>query len=191
MWVALTGTPGTGKTTVAIRLRTKGYTVVDVNALAIREGFVAGVDTKRRCKLIDIKKINAYVQKQFNQTDLLFFEGHTAHLLKAMDKVIILRCHPSVLQGHLVKKKWGPEKIHENLEAELLDIILCEAVALHPKRNIFEIDTTKRTPAGVTRCVLVIVKNKFRPIQQYRIGQIDWSEEILKQYPATEENHGS
>jgi adenylate kinase len=191
MWVALTGTPGTGKTTVATLLRNKGYTIVDVNKLAIREGFVAGVDKKRRCKLIDIKKINAYLRKHFNRTDLVFFEGHTAHLLKAVDKIIILRCHPNVLCTHLVKKKWGPEKIQENLEAELLDIILCEAVDVHPKSNIFEIDTTGKTPADITRSVLEIVKKKFRPIKQYRIGQIDWSEEILKQYPLSEETHGS
>jgi broad-specificity NMP kinase len=96
MWVALSGTPGTGKTTVAVRLRNQGFTIVDVNKLAIGEGFVAGVDKKRRCRLIDIQKIDAFVQKHFNRTDLVFFEGHTAHLLKAVDKIIILRCHPNV-----------------------------------------------------------------------------------------------
>jgi len=191
MWVALTGTPGTGKTTVATRLRSKGYTVIDVNTLAIREGFVAGSDTTRQCKLIDIKKINAYLQKHFNRTDLVFFEGHTTHLLKAIDKVIILRCHPNVLARHLLEKKWKPKKIQENLEAELLDIVLCEAVEAHPAKNIFEIDTTRKTPIGVTRSVLEIIKKNFRPIKQYTIGQIDWSEEILKQYPLPEETHGA
>jgi adenylate kinase len=191
MWVALTGTPGTGKTTVARLLRKKGYTVVDLNRLAISKGFVAGVDKKRHCKLIDITKINAYVQKHFDRTDLVFFEGHTAHLLKAMDRVIIMRCHPTQLYQHLLKKKWRTEKIQENLEAELLDIILCEAVEARPKSTIFEIDTTEKTPAAVTGSVLELVKKKFRPIQQYRIGQIDWSEEILNNHPLWENNHGS
>lgn len=190
MWVALSGTPGTGKTTVADLLRRKGYTVVDVNRLAIEEGFVAGSDKKRHCKLIDIKKINTYIQKHFNRTDLVFFEGHTAHLLKAVDNNIILRCHPKELYQHLLKKKWGTEKIQENIEAELLDIILCEATEVHPKKNIFEIDTTGKTPADVARSVIEIVKKKFRPIKQYRIGQIDWSEEIFKKYPLREETHG-
>jgi adenylate kinase len=191
MWVALTGTPGTGKTTVATLLRRKGYTVVDLNRLAIREGFVAGVDKKRHCKLIDIQKINAYIQKHFNRSDLVFFEGHTTHLLKAMDRIIILRCHPTKLYKHLLKKRWGTEKIQENIEAELLDIILCEAVETHPKNTVFEIDTTPKTPAAVTGSVLEIVKKKFRPIEQYRIGQIDWSEEILNNYPLWENKHGS
>jgi adenylate kinase len=191
MWVALTGTPGTGKTTVATLLRNKGCTVVDVNRLAISEGYITGIDKKRHCKLIDITKINTYVQKHFNRNDLIFFEGHTSHLLKAMDNIIILRCHPKELYQHLLKKKWKSEKIQENLEAELLDIILCEAVDVHPKRNIFEIDTTGKTPAVVARSVLEIAKKKFKPIKQYRIGQIDWSEEILNKYPLWEETHGS
>jgi adenylate kinase len=191
MWVALTGTPGTGKTTVAALLRVKGYTVVDLNKLAIQKGFVAGVDRKRRCKLLDMHKIDAYLQTHFNKTDLLFFEGHTTHLLKAIDNIIILRCHPTQLYTHLVKKRWRREKIKENLEAELLDIILCEAVDVHPRRNIFEIDTTRKTPVGVVRSVLEIVKNNFKPIKQYRIGQIDWSEEILKHYPPSGKTHGS
>ena len=191
MWVALSGTPGTGKTTVATLLGNKGYTIVEVNKLAIREGFDAGVDKKRHCRLIDIKKINAYIQKHFNRNNLVFFEGHTAHLLKTVDKIIILRCHPKELYKHLLKKKWGAEKIQENIEAELLDIILCEAVELHPTKNIFEIDTTGKNPAGVVRSILEIVKKKFRPIKQYSLGQIDWSEEILKKYPLPEETHGS
>ncbi len=191
MRVALTGTPGTGKTTVATQLRSKGYAVVDVNKLAEKEGFVVGTDSQRRCKLIDINKINAFIRKQYHRNDLVFFEGHTAHLLKAMDNVIILRCHPTVLSRHLQRKKWNPKKIRENLEAELLDIILCEAVDVHPKRNIFEIDTTRKTPASVTRSVLEIVENNFKPIKQYSIGQIDWSEEILKQYPSPEQTHGA
>jgi adenylate kinase len=191
MWVALTGTPGTGKTTVATLLRYKGYSVVDLNRLAIREGFVAGVDIKRHCKLIDIKKINVFIRKNFNRTDFVFFEGHTTHLLKAVDKIIILRCHPKELYTHLLKKKWGLKKIQENIEAELLDIILCEAVEVHPRRNIFEINTTGETPANVTESILEIVQKKFRQIKQYRIGQIDWSEEILKKYPLLEEIHGS
>jgi len=183
MWVALTGTPGTGKTTVAALLQKKGYTIIDINKLAIREGFVAGTDKKRHCTLIDIKKIDTYIQKHFNREDLVFFEGHTAHLLKAVDKIIILRCHPQELYQHLLKKKWSHEKIQENIEAEILDIILCEAVETHPKKNIFEIDTTRKTPEGVARLVLEIVTKKFRPTKQYSIGQIDWSEEILKKFP--------
>jgi len=191
MWVALTGTPGTGKTTVAALLRKKGYTVIDLNRLAIREGCVAGIDRERKCRLVDISKINASVRTHFDRTVLVFFEGHIAHLLKVMDRVVILRCHPSILYQHLLKKKWGAKKIQENIEAELLDIILCEAVDIHRKTSIFEIDTTRKTPTAVTASVLEIVKNNFRPIKQYRIGQIDWSEEILNRQPSWETDHGS
>jgi adenylate kinase len=191
MWVALTGTPGTGKTTVAGLLREKGFSVVDVNALAFREGFVDGVDEKRNCTLINIQKINKFITKTYHRRDLVFFEGHVTHLLSSMQRVIVLRCHPQELQKHLQMKHWNAEKIRENLEAEMLDVILCETMELHDRSQVFEIDTTLKTPEEVTGSILEILAKGFRPIKQYRIGRIDWSEEILKTEPSQETHHGS
>jgi adenylate kinase len=183
MLVALTGTPGTGKTSVATCLQKKGYTIVRLNDLAIKQGYIDGVDKTRNTKLIDIQQLNLFIQKNYTTHDIVFFEGHAAHLLRAIDKVIILRCHPKKLKKRLQKKGWKPGKIKENIEAEILDIILCEAVDLHQKKNIFEIDTTNKTIDDVAVLLHNIVKKNFEPTKPYRIGQIDWSEEILKEYP--------
>ncbi len=83
-----------------------------------------------------------------------------------------------------MKKKWNNQKIQENIDAEIIDVILCEAVEQHPKKNIFEIDTTKKTIEEVTASILKIAKKNFQPTKTYNIGRIDWSEEILKGFPA-------
>ena len=182
MRIAISGTPGTGKTSVATHLQKKGYTIVRLNDLAINHDYVDGVDKTRNTKLIDIQKLNVFIQKNYSTKDLVFFEGHMAHLLPSMEKVIILRCHPQKLKRRLKKKGWKTKKIKENIEAETLDIILCEAVGLHQKKNIFEIDTTNKTSEDVAALIHTIVKKNFEPTKPYRIGQIDWSEEILKTY---------
>jgi adenylate kinase len=101
-----------------------------------------------------------------------------------MDKVIILRCHPRVLRKRLEKKKWRKQKIQENVEAETLDVILSETAQRYHTENIFEIDTTYKSVEEVAAIIGTIVKKNFQPIKKYRLGQIDWSEEILKGTPA-------
>jgi adenylate kinase len=180
MRVALSGTPGTGKTSVATMLKKQGYSIVHLHTLAKEKHCIAGSDKKRHSQLIDIGKLNAVIKKNYRTDSLVFFEGHISHLLKAMDKVIILRCHPKQLQKRLMKKKWSKRKIKENVDAETLDVILCETVELHPARNIFEIDTTGKTIEEVTEVIKNIIENNFQPATPYTLGQIDWSEEILK-----------
>jgi len=184
MRVALTGTPGTGKSAVATLLQKKRYTVIGLHELAKQNGCIDGIDKERNSQLIDMDKLQKCIKKNFTTNDLVFFEGHVAHLLKTMEKVIILRCHPKELKKRLMKKKWNNQKIQENIDAEIIDVILCEAVELHLKKNIFEIDTTKKTIEEVAALILKISKRNFQPTKTYSIGLIDWSEEILKDFPA-------
>jgi adenylate kinase len=182
MIIALTGTPGTGKTSVSKILIKKGFEVIDFNKVACEKNFLIGRDEKRDSEIVDIEKFNDYIKKNYNKKDIVFIEGHLSHLLKSVEKVIVLRCHPNKLKKNLSKKGWKVEKIKENLEAEMLDIILCEAVELHPKKNIFEIDTTGMSINNIVTSIIEIIDNTFSNIKKYNIGNIDWSEEILKYF---------
>jgi len=184
MWVALTGTPGTGKSSVATLLQKQGYTIVRLHQHARENKCIDGIDKKRNSQLIDIDKLNKSIKKNFTKDAFVFFEGHVGHLLKTMDKVIILRCHPKELKKRLTKKQWSTKKIKENVDAETIDVILCEAIEQHPQKNVFEIDTTNKTIQEVATIIIKIVKKNFQPTKTYTIGQIDWSEEIFKEYPA-------
>ena len=99
-----------------------------------------------------------------------------------MDKVIILRCHPDELRKRLSQKRWKKSKVKENIEAEILDIILCEAVDVHPEKNVFEIDTTNLDKNSVSELIMEIINNNFEHMKKHNIGNIDWSEEILKDF---------
>jgi adenylate kinase len=178
MLVALTGTPGTGKTTVSNLLRKEGYKIVKLKELAVEKDFVTGID--KGTKIVDIEALNNYVNQRYKGEDIVFIEGHLSHLLDAVDKVIVLRCHPTCLKRRLESKRWNQGKIKENVDAETLDVILCEAAEIHPERNIFEIDTTGKKTHETLMSIVEIVKNNFRPLKKYNIGKIDWSEEILK-----------
>jgi len=182
MRIALTGTPGTGKTSVSKILIKNGIKVIDLNDLATSKNFVSGQDSKRKSTIIDTVKLNHYINRNFTANDTIIFESHLSHLLKCMDKIIILRCHPVELQKRLKTKGWNKEKIQENVEAEILDIILSESVKVHDKKKLFEIDTSERSPKELTVSIIELIDRKFDDVKNYKIGSIDWSEEILKYY---------
>lgn len=182
MLVALSGTPGTGKTAVSDLLQKKGYLVISLNEIAIKNGFISGIDKKRNSKILDIKRLNEYVYKNYASGDLFFIEGHAAHFLNSAEKVILLRCRPKKLKKRLEKKGWNEEKVKENVEAEALDVILCETVEYFPEDSIFEIDTSNKTIESISESIVEIIKSNFKPIKKYNIGKIDWSEEIFKDF---------
>jgi len=182
MIIALTGTPGTGKTSISKILQKKGFEVVDLNRIACEKDFLIGTDKKRDSKIVDIDKINRYLEKNYNKNEVVIVEGHLSHLLKIVDKVIVLRCHPKQLEKNLSKRRWKKKKINENVEAEILDVILCEAVDLHLEKNIFEIDVTDRSLDVAASLITKLIMDKFKYGEKYKIGRIDWSEEILKRY---------
>lgn len=182
MIIALTGTPGTGKTSVSEILQRKGFEIIDFNKVACEKNFLIGKDEKRDSNIIDIDRFNSYVKLNYTGKDIIFIEGHLAHLLKSVNKVFVLRRHPKELRKNLSNKGWNKQKIKENVEAEILDIILCEALDIHPKSNIFEINTSSKSLDDVASSILEIINYKFKNIKKYKIGKIDWSEEILKDF---------
>ena len=176
MFVALTGTPGTGKTTVGDLLSTQGYLVIHLTD--IEKKCVVGMDTKRGCHIYDIKLLDQYLHTDplVVQKDVCIVEGHLSHLLSDVSNIIILRCHPDALKKRLESKGYTSLKIQENLEAEALDIILCDTACCHAAHAIHEIDTTHRDPVAVARFITRLLQDSF----QGEIGHIDWSNWIEK-----------
>jgi adenylate kinase len=180
MIISLTGTPGTGKTSISRILYKNKIDILHINKIITKKNIKFEIDQRRKTKIIDIENLNKYIEKKINnKKNLLVIEGHLSHLLNNIDKVIILRCHPEELRKRLLKKKWNKNKINENIESEILDIILCESLSNHSKKDIYEIDTTGKTTNLISSLILDIIKNNFKEKEIYKIGSIDWSEEIF------------
>lgn len=154
MRVAVTGTPGTGKTTVTERLATEASVDLDVVHLndVIREkGFTAGRDDQRDTLVTDIDAVADWLE---GREDVLF-ESHLAHHFAA-DCVAVLRCHPEELERRLRERGEPEATVAENAESEALDIVLAEAVERHGEDSVYEVDTTDRSPAEVTAALEAI-----------------------------------
>lgn len=171
MLIAVTGTPGTGKTSACALL--KGVTVVDLRQLAEEHSDEFSLDEVRGTLEVDPAVLGKYLPKS---KGTVVIEGHLSHLMNP-DIAIVLRCSPNVLRKRLEGRGWPAKKIQENVEAEAVDVVLIDA--LGSCDSVFEIDTTDMKPREVTDAIASIIageRGKYRP------GNIDWSGEVMDWY---------
>jgi adenylate kinase len=199
MRVAVTGTPGTGKTT-ATELVETDLDVVHLNDLIREQGLATGRDPERGSLVADLDAVSERLEGR----DDLLVESHLAHHLD-VDRVIVLRCHPRELRRRLLERgedsgeltddttaessrpltrkaretaesakppRALTRKARENAEAEALDVVLSEAVEAHGIDSVYEIDTTDRTPAAVAAAIEAVVAGDREP----SAGEVDYIE---------------
>lgn len=163
-FIALTGTPGTGKSRLR-RLLPAKFNSVEVGELAMKIG--SGRQTKRNGIVVDLAKTGRWMRSHRDRRPQILV-GHLAHLLPVRD-AIVLRCHPVQLEKRLASaRKGGRRSREENALAEALGVITSEAIALG--RNVFETDTTRKSPSRVAREIAAWLDGPRRP----RVGKVDW-----------------
>ncbi|MGI0133290.1 MAG: AAA family ATPase, partial [Thermoplasmata archaeon] len=132
---SLTGTPGTGKSSIA-RALPAGHRPVEVGALALKLGVGRG---RGRSIEVDLPALAARFRAHRHLFRHRLIVGHLAHLLPIRD-AIVLRCHPVELGRRLARAHRGSARDRQaNVEAEATDLVLLEALARH--RRVWEVDT--------------------------------------------------
>ena len=143
--IIVTGSVGSGKTTLSKKVAKKfNLEYIDISKLIADNDLSSGYDKKRKCKIIDIKKLNEFLINLIrNSKSNLIIDSHLSHYLpkKYVNLCIVTKCSLKVLEKRLKKRKYHKSKIRENIDVEIFDVCLNEAKALNHK--IVVIDTTK------------------------------------------------
>ncbi len=169
MIIAITGTPGTGKTEVAKLLSKElGLPLHSVEDLASEHQLFSGYDVKRKSRIVDTDKLKKIV-KELSENQDFILEGHLSHFADP-DKIFVLRAHPKELEKRLKEKGWNDEKIRENVEAEMIGQIAVEA--FDSEAEVFEVDTTGKSARETLKTIKKILKYPERFKQR-----VDWLEE--------------
>lgn len=163
MIITLTGTPGTGKTSISEAMADRGFKVVHLTKYLERNNIGEEVDGEREVR---INRMLEELEKEDFEDDTVI-EGHLAHHLPA-DICVVLRCNPNQLEKRLSKRRYNDRKVEENVEAEKLDIVLSEAV--QNQDTIIEFDTTE---SSVEQAVDEIIEKVNESEDDY--GNIDWT----------------
>ena len=171
----VTGVPGTGKTTVALMLADRvGGAHIELSELAMREGLVTGFDELRETHIVDPEGMREKISLVIEEGEgPLVFDGHFASEVVPSEKVslaFVLRRAPWRLEEELRSRGYGEGKVKENVEAELLDVCLVEAIKNLGPERVCEVDTTGKKPEEVVEEMMAVIQGT-KPCR-YRI--VDW-----------------
>lgn len=147
MRVALSGSPGTGKTTVASLLE-GSVTVESVLQLAKVHGAL-GEEEADGARSVDVEALRERVA---SWPDPLLVEGHLSHLL-GLEAVVVLRCNPTVLRARLEARGYDVAKVQSNVEWEKLGGVLAELLDDERTVPILELDATHTDAEGIAQRV--------------------------------------
>lgn len=193
MLIGLTGTPGTGKTSVSRLLeKSRGWKVIYLNDLIKEEHLYSEVDEERDAVVADMELVRKHLAVVLDEEkwqgaekengeekeNITIIESHLSHYIT--DIVIVLRAYPPELKNRLERRGYSEEKINENAEAESIDLILAEAFEWCKK--VYEVNTTGRTAEETAEDVEKIIDHllagKEEELQEYSPGSLDWIDSV-------------
>ncbi len=158
MIIVITGTPGTGKTTIA-KLLEKLLNAKNINTteLALKENFIIAYDFVRKTNIIDENKLKEKLLEIISNTSTKYLIIDTSYpcIVPKRNLTVILKASLEELKKRLSNREWPDIKIQENMEAEILGEIEEEIKdCVLPDEKIVIIDTTKKTPEDIASSIL-------------------------------------
>lgn len=178
MVIAVSGTPGTGKT-VFSRLLAKKLDAILIDLKTLVEKKKVYTVDEDGTKAVDVLAMRREFSRELRSSRRpVVVEGLLSHLLqkKFFTHVVVLRTNPQILAQRLRARKYSEKKILENADAEALDIVLWEAVEAHGVNKVYEIDTTGIEAAKAVEVFMLVLKGKTLSSP----GKFDWLEEHFK-----------
>ncbi|MEM3700126.1 MAG: adenylate kinase family protein [Candidatus Bathyarchaeia archaeon] len=181
--ILLTGTPCVGKSSVAQLLCVKlDAFYVSLTELALRENLVSGKDMERNSIIVDERRMMRKISKIIAECDreYVVIDGHYAVGVvpkKLVTYVFVLRRDPVELKGFMEKVGFSGRKLWENLASEILDVCLVDALKVHGKEKVCELDVTGKSVEEVVDEIWNILMKRGK----CRVGIVDWLGKLEKE----------
>ena len=170
--IAITGTPGTGKTALCQSLGA-GYPVLSLKDLAEQYECLGPQDAADGAAPIDIHQLAE--KWQFQDNEITFIDGHLSHFLD-VDAIVVLRCNPLELEKRLQSRDYSTAKIAANVEWELISGTWSELLEFEISVPILELDTSSTSTEELQTQVLSWIEKKFpsQSLKESSSQAIDW-----------------
>jgi adenylate kinase len=166
------GTPGTGKTEVATKLGSiLKRKVIPLGKLAEDSDCVSFQDTKRDTGVINEDcLVDAIMELVDTNSEDLIIEGHYIDLVpsSSVEHVFILRTHPRKLKDRLNSRDYSPDKVSENIEAEVMGVCQMDAIYSFGEESVTEIDTSDMNSEETAKMIVSLLETPDTSLR------IDW-----------------
>ena len=171
--LAMTGSPGTGKSTISSSLRGVGFRIQTVENLAEEYGCIEDADPDDGARPIDVVRLQKELDSAWKESPVgpIVIDGHLSHLLE-VDCVVILRCRPKELKKRLFERSYSKQKIEDNVDWEILGGPWGEDWGNVPT---IEFDTSCESLEGIVERIVEWISDDFKPRRP--LNPIDWIEE--------------
>jgi adenylate kinase len=111
---------------------------------------------------MDLVKTRAWLRKSLRTRERMkVVDTHVPEAVPRdlVRKVIVLRCHPRILEARLRRKGWGALKIRENVLAEVLDSCYATATEYYGAKKTAQVDTSRVSISKtVDKCKTILKK---------------------------------
>ncbi len=166
--IVITGTPGTGKTTIAKELGKKLKKAV-FSEMDIISGKKIGGKNKENELEVELELLEKEITRL---PEDCIVEGHLLCEIKTpASVVIVLRCSPKKLEKRLLSRHYKTKKVNENICCELIDYCLQKAEENHPR--VISVDSSGSPEETLSKAINA-VKGKFKG------DLVDWSSQIAE-----------
>ncbi len=143
--MAITGTPGTGKSTFAKRLSKEldSCRIIEINDIVDRDGLYTSRD-QYGSKVVDIGGLNRALKAEIKEADeeVVLVVGHLAPDLDLHQSItVVLRAKLKTLVKRFEKRGYPDGKTRENIVAEATDY--CGIVSREKCTSTYEVETAE------------------------------------------------
>lgn len=140
--IVITGTPGVGKSTISRKVAEKlGFEHIDVSTLVKSKKFYTEYDEKWDTYYPDEDMLLDYLELQVADKNLIL-DWHTNEIYpqRWVNWVFVIRCPSTeILYDRLKARSYTPEKISENIDAEIFNVVADFAEESYDKDIITEL----------------------------------------------------
>lgn len=157
MRIAITGTPGTGKSKVAKELGKKlEYKVMNEKKFAQKKGIGK---KKGNLLIVPLEELEKELNKELEKKEKIVMEGHLLCEVKLnVDLVVVLRCEEKELEKRLRSEKNSEVKIQDNLFCERENYCGKKALNNYEKNKVLELENTKELKKVVEKIIQRVEK---------------------------------
>jgi adenylate kinase len=155
--IIVTGTPGVGKTVLSrILARETGSVYLNLGEHVKKKKLYNRFDPSSRSYVIDERRLRKSLLEFFKTHARMNIVVETHWLGRFMPKrpgmvAIVVRLDPIVLAIRLQARRWPKRKIWDNVESELIDLSMYEALKFLGAKRVYQVDATRNRPLELFR----------------------------------------